>query len=201
MIIYLLCEPKEKRLRIISQAIKEKYTMRTIIYIFGLLLLTGCSSQYPNKDITGQTFPAVVGSTLEKTSLSIPSDLTDDLTLLLIGYVQNSQFDIDRWLIALDVTETNVKVYEVPTIQGLFPEMFSTIIDNGMRAGIPKPLWQGVVTIYDDGEKIQAFTGNENAANTRVVLLNSEGEILYFYDQGFAVDALNKLRLALIANK
>ena len=116
---------------------------------------------------------------------------------MLIGYKQNSQFDIDRWLIALDVTETQVKVYEVPTIQGLFPEMFSTVIDNGMRAGIPKPLWQGVVTIYDDGEKIQAFTGNENASNTRVVLLNKNGEILYFYDQGFAVDALNKLRMAL----
>ncbi|MBA6415779.1 hypothetical protein H4J50_07095 [Colwellia sp. 6M3] len=175
--------------------------MRTKIYIFALLLLTGCSTQYANKDITGQIFPSVVGTTLEKKSVSIPGDFNDDLTLLLIGYKQNSQFDIDRWLIALDVTETQVKVYEVPTIQGLFPEMFSTVIDNGMRAGIPKPLWQGVVTIYDDGEKIQAFTGNENASNTRVVLLNKNGEILYFYDQGFAVDALNKLRMALVEHQ
>ena len=175
--------------------------MRTKIYIFALLLLTGCSTQYANKDITGQIFPSVVGTTLEKKSVSIPDDFNDDLTLLLIGYKQNSQFDIDRWLIALDVTETQVKVYEVPTIQGLFPEMFSTVIDNGMRAGIPKPLWQGVVTIYDDGEKIQAFTGNENASNTRVVLLNKNGEILYFYDQGFAVDALNKLRMALVEHQ
>mgnify|MGYP003113903079 CR=1 FL=1 len=175
--------------------------MRVIIYLVGLLLLTGCSTQYPNQDITGKTFPAVVGTTLEKKSVAIPGDFNDDLTLLLIGYVQNSQFDIDRWLIALDVTNTKVKVYEVPTIQGLFPEMFSTVIDNGMRAGIPKPLWQGVVTIYEDGEKIQAFTGNENASNTRVVLLNNKGEILYFYDQGFAVDALNKLRLALAVNQ
>lgn len=174
--------------------------MRIISYIVGFLLLAGCSSEYPNKDITGQQFPTVVGTTLEKKSLSIPTDLTDDFTLLLIGYVQNSQFDIDRWLIALDVTNTQIKVYEVPTIQGLFPEMFSTVIDNGMRAGIPKPLWQGVVTIYDDGEKIQTFTGNENISNTRVVLLNNKGEIVYFYDQGFAIDALNQLRLALVAN-
>ena len=175
--------------------------MRTKIYIFALLLLTGCSTQYANKDITGQIFPSVVGTTLEKKSVSIPGDFNDGLTLLLIGYKQNSQFDIDRWLIALDVTETQVKVYEVPTIQGLFPEMFSTVIDDGMRAGIPKPLWQGVVTIYDDGEKIQAFTGNENAANTRVVLLNKNAEILYFYDQGFAVDALNKLRMVLVEHQ
>ncbi|MEH6595561.1 MAG: hypothetical protein V7736_08435 [Colwellia polaris] len=176
--------------------------MRFKISILVLLfLLTGCTTQYANKDITGQTFPAVVGTTLAQKPVSIPGDFNDELTLLLIGYVQNSQFDIDRWLIALDVTNTKVKVYEVPTIQGLFPEMFSTVIDNGMRAGIPKPLWQGVVTIYEDGEKIQAFTGNENAANTRVVLLNNKGEILYFYDQGFAVDALNELRLALVTQQ
>lgn len=171
--------------------------MRIIALIFGLLALVGCSTQYPNKDITGQTFPTVVGQSLEEKSITIPGDFNDDLTLLLIGYVQNSQFDIDRWLIALDVTDTRVKVYEVPTIQGLFPQMFSTVIDNGMRAGIPKPLWQGVVTVYDDGEKVQAFTGNENSSNARVVLLNKAGEILYFYDQGFAVDALNKLKARL----
>lgn len=178
---------------------KEKNKMRILCYLFGLLLLTGCSTQYPNKDVTGQVFPTVVGQSLEKNSLTIPNELNDDMTLLLIGYVQNSQFDIDRWLIALDVTDTRVKVYEVPTIQGLFPEMFSTVIDNGMRAGIPKPLWQGVVTVYEDGEKVQAFTGNENANNARVVLLNKKGKILYFYDQGFAVDALNKLRMAIVS--
>ncbi|MFT5294627.1 MAG: hypothetical protein ACI9YH_000633, partial [Colwellia sp.] len=57
---------------------------------------------------------------------------------MLVGYKQNSQFDIDRWLIGLDMTETKVDAYEIPTIQGLFPRMFSTLIDNGMRKGIPK---------------------------------------------------------------
>lgn len=168
--------------------------MRIIGYVVVLLMLAGCSSQYPNQNLVGKTFPTIVGQTLEKKPLTIPTDFTDEHTLLLIGYVQNSQFDIDRWLIALDVTQTQVKVYEVPTIQGLFPEMFSTVIDNGMRSGIPKPLWKGVVTVYSDGEKVQAFTGNENSGNARVLLLNKAGKILYFYDQGFAVDALNKLR-------
>ena len=72
--------------------------------------------------------------------------------------------------------------------------MFSTMIDNGMRAGIPKPLWKGVITVYSDGDKVQAFTGNENASNARVVLLNKQGKVVYFYDQGFAVAALNEVR-------
>tara|TARA_R110000737_G_scaffold31940_6_gene50351 strand:+ start:591 stop:1118 length:528 start_codon:yes stop_codon:yes gene_type:complete len=171
--------------------------MKIITLVFTLLVMTGCSTVYPNKDITGQIFPTVTGQSLEEVAVTIPSDFDDDFTLLLIGYVQNSQFDIDRWLIGLDMTETQVNVYEIPTIAGLFPQMFSTFIDNGMRKGIPKPLWQGVVTVYKDGETVQAFTGNENSANARVVLLDKNGKVLYFYDQGFAVDALNKLRASL----
>ncbi len=168
--------------------------MRTILLVLAFLLLSGCSTVYPNKDITGQQFPEVIGQSLEKKSVTIPNDFSGQVTLLLIGYVQNSQFDIDRWLIGLDMTQTKVNVYEIPTIQGLFPKMFSTFIDNGMRSGIPKPLWKGVITIYEDGEMIQALTGNENAGNARVVLLNKNGQILYFYDQGFAVEPLNQVR-------
>ncbi|MGI2039250.1 hypothetical protein ACRN9Z_14415 [Shewanella frigidimarina] len=167
------------------------------LMIIAVVLLSACSTSYPNQAITGQDFPSVTGQTLEKESMAFPDDLQGKMSLLLIGYKQDSQFDIDRWLIGLDMTQTQVAVYEVPTIQGLFPRMFSPLINNGMRAGIPKPLWKGVVTIYKDGDQVQAFTGNENPNNTRVVLLNEQGKVIYFYDQGFSVDALNQLRALL----
>jgi hypothetical protein len=167
------------------------------LMIIASLLLSACSSSYPNQAITGQVFPSVSGQTLEKELMTLPDDLKGEVTLLLIGYKQDSQFDIDRWLIGLDMTQTQVSVFEVPTIQGLFPRMFSTLIDNGMRSGIPKPLWKGVVTIYKDGEKVQAFTGNAQPNNARVVLLNAQGKVIYFHDQGFSVDALNQLRAQL----
>lgn len=167
--------------------------MKSIILIC-VLLITGCSSQYPNKNVTGQQFPSVVGQSLEKDTVNIPNDFQEEFTLLLVGYKQDSQFDIDRWLIGLDMTKTNVPVYEIPTIQGMFPRMFSTMIDNGMRKGIPKPLWKSVITVYKQGDIIQSFTGNDKPNNARVLLLNSSGEIIYFYDQGFSVDALNALR-------
>jgi len=126
--------------------------------------------------------------------VNIPDDFTQNFTLLLVGYKQNSQFDIDRWLIGLDMTKTQVDVYEIPTIQGLFPRMFSTVINNGMRKGIPKELWKGVVTVYNDGENIQKFTGNQKPNNARVFLLDKKGMILYFYDRGFSVNALNQVR-------
>ncbi|WP_076419405.1 hypothetical protein [Colwellia sp. UCD-KL20] len=168
--------------------------MRVFFLALLVLIVTGCSSTYSNQQITGKTFPSVTGQNLEKKQVSIPEDFKGDFTLLLVGYKQNSQFDIDRWLIGLDMTETKVDVYEIPTIQGLFPRMFSTMIDNGMRKGIPKELWKGVVTVYEDGEKVQIFTGNENPNNARVLLLDKNGIIVYFYDDGFSVDALNQVR-------
>jgi hypothetical protein len=44
---------------------------------------------------------------------------------------------------------------------------------------------------------MQAYTGNENPNNARIILLNSNNEIVYFYDRGFSVGALNNLRTAL----
>lgn len=168
--------------------------MRIFILCFLILLTSACSTTYSNQAITGKAFPVVSGKSLENNTLNIPADFEGKPTLLLVGYKQNSQFDIDRWLIGLDMTETTIDVYELPTIQGLFPQMFSTMIDNGMRKGIPKELWKGVVTIYEDGEKVQAFTGNEKPNNARVVLLDKNGIVVYFHDDGFSVAALNELR-------
>ena len=158
------------------------------------LSVVGCSTTYINRNPVGEIFPTVNGESLEKIDIEIPQYFNGSKVILLLGYKQDSQFDIDRWLIGLDQTETKVKVYELPTIQGLFPRMFSTFIDNGMRKGIPKELWGGVITIYRDGSVIQEFTGNENGNNARVLVIDENGKVIYFYDRGFAVSALNQLR-------
>jgi hypothetical protein len=120
-------------------------------------------------------------------------DMRGKPTVFLIGYKQDTQFDIDRWLIGLDMKQVKVDAFELPTIKGLFPRMFSTKIDEGMRRGIPKELWKGVITIYKDGETVQKFTGNERPNNARVILLDKNSKIIYFWDGGFSVSALNEL--------
>jgi hypothetical protein len=162
-----------------------------------LVLLSACSAQYPNQQLIGKQFPTIRGESLAQQQVTIPTDFNAEKTLLLLGYKQDSQFDIDRWLIGLDMLGVTLATYELPTIAGMAPRMFSTFIDSGMRKGIPKELWGGVITIYKDGETVQKFTGNQNPNNTRVVLINSSGEILYFYDRGFSVAALNKLKAAI----
>jgi len=158
------------------------------------LSVVGCSTTYTNRNPVGEIFPTVSGESLEKIEIEMPQYFNGSKVILLLGYKQDSQFDIDRWLIGLDQTETKAKIYELPTIQGLFQRMFSTFIDNGMRKGIPKELWGGVITIYRDGSVIQEFTGNENGNNARVLVIDENGKVIYFYDRGFAVSALNQLR-------
>jgi len=157
--------------------------------------LSGCASyDYPGTAKKGDAMIPVSGESLEGQSYDIPADFAGEKTLLLFGYKQDTQFDIDRWLIGLDMTQTNVPTYEIPTIQGMAPRMFSTFIDDGMRRGIPKQLWKGVITVYADGDKVQQLTGNQNPNNARVMLLDEQGVIIMLYDQGFSVEALNELR-------
>ena len=172
----------------------KELIMIKALYILTLVLITGCSSTYQNKQPIDKAFPNVTGNTLTQLEVKIPEAFNGKNTLLLLGYRQNAQFDIDRWLIGLDMTKTQVDVYEIPAIQGFIPGLFSNQIDNGMRRGIPDELWSIVITVYKDGDTIQRFTGNENPNSARVVLLDERGKVIHFYDRGFSVSALNNLR-------
>lgn len=167
--------------------------MKFAVCIFSLVFLLGCSTKYPSKNITGQAFPSVNGNSLSDENITMPQAFSGKPTLLLIGYKQDSQFDIDRWLIGLDMKGFSADIYEIPTISGLMPRMIRSTIDNGMKKGIPSSLWANVITVYQDAEQIQRLTGNTNPNNARVILLDQQGVIRYFYDQGFSVAALNAL--------
>lgn len=164
-----------------------------VVILFSIMLL-GCSTTYVNRNPVGENFPLVNGQTLTEEERELPTYFKGSNVVLLLGYKQDSQFDIDRWLIGLDMTETEISAYEIPTIQGLFPRMFKSTIDDGMRKGIPKELWGGVITIYGGGATVQEFTGNQNPNNARVLLLDRDGKVIYFHDRGFSVQALNELR-------
>jgi hypothetical protein len=164
------------------------------LFIFGLLLQSCANYDYPSQVKVGENIIEFEGESLAGEPTSIPRAFAGENTLLLFGYVHKSQFDIDRWLIGLDQTNTQVAAYEIPTIKGMFPQMFSTVFDDAMREGIPKEIWKGVITVYKDGEKVQRYTGNVKPKNARVLLLNAQGEVIHFYERGFSVEALNALR-------
>lgn len=113
--------------------------------------------------------------------------------LLLIGYEQNSQFDIDRWIQGLADAGGKVRAYELPTLPGLLPRMFSGYIDAGMRRGIPMEDWFSVVTLYAEATPVAEFTGNEDGLPGRVVLLDGDGRVVFFHDRGYSLGTLQRL--------
>jgi hypothetical protein len=157
---------------------------------------SGCSST-PNRVPLAEAFPAVAGTGLDGQEWSLPDDLEGAPALLLVGYVQEAQFDGDRWLLGLMQADVQVRVLEVPTIDGMLPGMFAGAIDNGMRRGIPEEDWATVVTVYGDAGDIVALTGNENPNNMRVILLDAKGDVVWFHDRGYSAGTLMELKEAL----
>jgi len=163
------------------------------------VLAAGCRSTYERRDPTGESFPAVTGNALDGREVRIPAAFAGSPVLLLIGYQQNTQFDLDRWVMGMTMAGISVPTYEVPTIPGLVPGMFSGYIDGGMRRGIPQEDWGAVVTVYGDGDEIAKFTGNADGLPGRIVLLDKEGRVAFFHDRGYSAGTLEKLRAAIAA--
>jgi hypothetical protein len=161
------------------------------------LAMTSCRSTFPRRDPTNEPFPSVVGESLSGVRVPLPDAFRGKPVVLLVGYLQESQFDIDRWLFGLTDAGVSAAVREVPTIPGLAPRVFAGWIDSGMRRGIPQEDWGSVVTVYADAARIAEFTGNEEGLPGRVLLLDAEGRVAFFHDRGYSVAALGRLRAAL----
>lgn len=175
---------------------------RPLWLLLPLLLLfavvaTSCGTTWPRRDPTGERFPSVTGTALAGSEVKLPDAFAGSPLLLLIGYDQDAQFDLDRWLLALDQAGWRVRTFEVPTLPGLFPRLLSGTIDGGMRRGIPQEDWASVVTVYGDASKIAAFTGNDDGLTGRVLLLDAGGTVIFAHDRGFSVGSMKALQAAL----
>ena len=163
------------------------------IFVFGLF--AGCSSSLPNRNIVGEVFPTVKGRSLDGVEKMLPDAFKGKKVILILGYEQNTQFDVDRWGIGFFTADLALPpVYEVPTIPGLLPSLFKESIDKGMRSGIPKESWKDVITIYgSDGSVLTKWTGTERARNCRVILLDENGKVLWMHDEGYGLPPLKSL--------
>lgn len=160
-----------------------------------LALITGaCSTTYPNRNPVGEQFPEATGSTLTKETVELPTAYEGEPALYMVGYIQDTQFDLDRWTIGLVQMKFPCRIIEVPTIPGAIPSMMQGTIDNGMRKGIPKEDWASVVTLYGSAAKpVAEFTGTQNPRNGRIMLLDAKGTVRWFWDQGFSAKRLMEL--------
>lgn len=169
-----------------------------LILVLGIALLLGCSRTVPSpSQVQNMRFPSVSGGALSGERVQLPETFAGKPAVLLIGYKQKAQFDIDRWILGLLQAEAPVKIAEIPTIAGMMPEMVQGFIDNGMRSGIPKEDWASVITVYEDAQVIINAFGNESPQNAQVVLLDRSGTVRWFSNRGYsASQVLELVRLA-----
>ena len=97
--------------------------------------LGGCSSTIENRDPSGEPFPSVEATSLAGETVRIPEDFAGAPVLLLVGYVQGSQFDIDRWLYGAIDADLEVALREVPAARGAAASLAkgTTILRNAAR--------------------------------------------------------------------
>lgn len=164
-----------------------------IAAVLAAAAVLSCSTVVPNRDPVGRSFPPVRAEALDGEAVVLPDDLAGRPAVLLVGFVQDAQFDGDRWLLGLAQVDVDAAVYEVPTLRGWVPALIAGRIDAGMRRGIPEEDWGSVVTVYADADAIVALCGNENPNNMRVIALDEDGRIVWFHDRGYSAGKLLEL--------
>ncbi|MGA9116073.1 MAG: hypothetical protein WB626_04800 [Bacteroidota bacterium] len=160
-----------------------------------LAVLGGCGSTLPNRSPEGELFPSVEGESLAGEKVDLPAAFGGQKVILVLAYEQETQFDVDRWGIGFFTAPLSLPpVYEIPTIPGLIPSLFSGRIDAGMRSGIPAESWKDVITVYGSGgSRLAEWTGTENPRNARVLLLDEQGKVVWFHDRGYGLPPLAAL--------
>jgi hypothetical protein len=174
-------------MRCTRRTILRRLALAGLVVVPAFFFTKGCSAPLANRDPRGQMFPPVLGYSLERDRTELPAALAGSAAILLVGYEQKTQFDIDRWLMGLIQADAAGNIVEVPTIPGLLPTIASGWIDDGMRAGIPREDWGSVVTLYGGAATpVAELTGNENGQNARVIVLDASGMIVWFDDTGYS---------------
>lgn len=164
------------------------------IVLLLLIATTACSTQYERPGTLPKKFPRVSGAALTGESVTLPDQFSGSPVVILIGYVQRAQFDIDRWILGLMQTGVQTNIIEVPTITGMAPSIVSEFINDGMRSGIPEEDWRTVITLYDDAaEKVKTAFGTERPQSASVVLLDAAGKITWFSNRGYSATQVLEL--------
>ena len=168
---------------------------RNVLLSIISLSFVACSSKVSTpQNVQNSLFPRVEGTSLTKQRVTLPDSYRGKVTLMLVGYTQKAQFDIDRWILGALQADIKAEIVEVPTIAGMMPQMVQGFIDNGMRSGIPTSDWASVVTVYEDAPKIIEALGNERPQSAYAVLLNGEGRIVWTSNSGYSATQVLELK-------
>jgi len=139
--------------------------------------------------------PAASGKDLNGTPWSVPKGLPAVRTLVLIGFDEPQQEDIDTWTrrLGLDLPTNTIPWVEMPLIDnpGMFMRWF---IDTGMRAGIKGQFQRSHVwTAYTDKKAFLQSCGINSENKIQVLVVDRTGRILESESGAYTKEGAAKL--------
>ncbi|MFW9889545.1 MAG: hypothetical protein ACFFER_15260 [Candidatus Thorarchaeota archaeon] len=127
-------------------------------------------------------FPSVSGNDLLRNKVSLPDDLSSGLNVLIVAFQQWHQGLVNSWVPFLDNTAEkyhDFDYYELPTIRKM-NWLSRSIIDNGMRAGIPsRNTRRRTITLYIDKDPFKKKLQISDESDIHLFLVSNDGEVLW----------------------
>jgi len=147
--------------------------------------------------------PVVTGKDLNGKAWQAPADFPAGRTLVILGYEEEQQKEIDTWTAGLGLTrrENTLPWVEMPVIDepGV---IMRWIIDTGMQRGIPdKEVRSHVWTVYTNRREFLKACGIESMNAIHVLVVTREGDVLAMESGGYTEEAGNRILAAVDLEK
>lgn len=172
-----------------------------IIGVVVAVMLLGISIWWGSRVIVGESrlnlvrdephFPEVSGYNLQREEFIFPESFQGEYNLLLIPFQRRQQEDVNTWIPAAQELERTIPgliYYELPTIYQL-PTLSRTLINEGMRAGIPdQTARERTITFYLDKDAFKQALGITSEENIQIFLVDRQGNILWQSQGLFSIE-------------
>lgn len=125
-------------------------------------------------------FPAVTADDLNGRSVSLPSQLPGEPTIVFIAYKQEQQHDVNGWIDTLGLDPAQgAEFVEVPVV-GRSTALIRSFVDNGMRSGIVDTNMRArTITLYESPSLVNDPLGFTGRDEIRVLVVRRSGEVLW----------------------
>lgn len=127
-------------------------------------------------------FPTVSGMNLLRYKVKLPQDLSGEVNLLFVPFLQWQQAEVDSWAstaVELEQSSAGFHFYELPTIQRM-NSIAQWFINEGMRAGIPNTRTrERTITLYIDKTAFKAGLDITDEQHLTLLLVDRQGNILW----------------------
>jgi len=145
---------------------------------------------------SGARLPEVSGKDLNGKAWKAPTEFPGGRTLVILGYEEAQQKEIDTWTAGLGLTQRENKLpwIEMPVIDepGV---IMRWIIDTGMQRGIPdREIRSHVWTAYVERQAFLKSCGIESMRAIHVLVVTRAGDVLAMESGSYSKEAAARIR-------